>query len=55
MDSVFSTLHSKRGAINEESIATLNFDLDLVRINWHEMNQAQKITILSVFFLVVRK
>ena len=37
MDSVFSTLHRKRGAINEEKISILNSDLELVRIKWHVM------------------
>ena len=37
MDSLFSTLHSKRGSMNEEKIATLNNGLYLVRIQWYGM------------------
>ena len=37
MDYSISTLCIKRGAIDEEKIATLNYDLDLVRTKWHEM------------------
>ena len=36
MDSVLGISHSKRGAINEEKIGALKFDLDLVRTKRHE-------------------
>ena len=37
MHSVCSALYSKRDAINEEKIASLKYDLDLVMMKWHEM------------------
>ena len=38
MDSVFSTLHAKRGTITINMINVLKSDLDLVRIKFMELN-----------------
>ena len=37
MDSIFSTLNSKRGDMKEEKIETLKCDLNLARIKWYEI------------------
>ena len=38
MDSIFSTMHSKRGSVTISKVNTLKTDLNLLRIKWNEMN-----------------
>ena len=37
IDSIISTLHRKRGTINEEKIVVLKYDLGVVIIKWYDI------------------